>query len=99
MATSYSLREVIRLLEPAQDRPELRGMRELSRRLRWQTGWQGSVGGQATQLPVGPISLREIIRRVCRSDTVTLRFLSYNTYLLAAREIRTPLGPVNIAAK
>ena len=30
---------------------------------------------------------------------MTLRFLSYNTYLLAAREIRTPLGPVNIAAK
>jgi len=96
MATSRSLKEVITLLEPGHDRPQPKSLRELSRRLRWQTGWQGSVGEQATQLPGGPISFREIIRRICGDGTVTLRFLSYNSYLLAAMEIAypNPIAPI-----
>lgn len=48
------------------------------------------VGGGVTRLPDGPISLRKIARRIKASDTVPLRFLSYNTYLLPGFQI--PLG-------
>jgi len=48
------------------------------------------VGGGVTRVPNGPISLRKIARRIKAPDTVPLRFLSYNTYLLPGFQI--PLG-------
>lgn len=48
------------------------------------------VGGGVTRLPNGPISLRKIAKRIKAPDTVPLRFLSYNTYLLPGFQI--PLG-------
>ena len=48
------------------------------------------VGGSVTRLPNGPISLRKIAKRIKAPDTVPLRFLSYNTYLLPGFQI--PLG-------
>ena len=47
-------------------------------------------GGGVTRLPDGPISLRSIARRIQAPETVRLKFLSYNTYLLQGLQI--PLG-------
>jgi hypothetical protein len=132
MATPHNLKDVIAALDPIADWwPQ--GLRELSRRLRWEVGWQGAgplsyralkrtvggdslrqtlhaidsnnpprslrqayerlgfpVGGGVTRLPNGPISLRKIIRRIKAPETVALRFLSYNTYLLPGLQI--PFG-------
>ncbi len=132
MATDYKLRDVVEALEPiAAWRP--RGLRELSRRMRWEGGWQGAgpvsyralkrtvggdsvrqtlraidgnnppkslrqafkrlgfpLGGEVTRPPNGPVSLRKVARRIKAPDTVSLRFLSYNTYLLPGLQI--PFG-------
>lgn len=48
------------------------------------------LGGGLTTLPAGPLSLCDAVRRVASRDVVTLRFLSYNTYLLQGLQI--PLG-------
>lgn len=129
MATHYKMKDVIAALDPiAAWRPK--GLRELSRRLRWEAGWQGAgplsyralkrtVGGDSvrqtlraidsnnppgslrqayerlgfpigrgvTRLPNEPISLRNIARRIKAPNTVPLRFLSYNTYLLPGVQI------------
>lgn len=48
------------------------------------------IGGGVTRLPDGSISLRKIARRIKAPDTVPLRFLSHNTYLLPGFQI--PFG-------
>jgi hypothetical protein len=48
------------------------------------------LGGGVTRVPPGPVSLREIARRIQGPRGVRLRFLSYNTYLLPGGSI--PFG-------
>lgn len=48
------------------------------------------LGGGITPRPAGEVSLRSAARRVLAPDVVSLRFLSYNTYLLQGLQI--PLG-------
>ena len=48
------------------------------------------LGGGFTPRPAGEISLRSAARRVLAPDVVSLRFLSYNTYLLQGLQI--PFG-------
>lgn len=131
MAQPMSVKNCISALEQIPEwRPK--SVRELSRRIRWEKGWQGvgmlsyralqqTVGGstmrqtfriidannpptslrQAYQrlgFPIGggltritePISLRQITRRTVAPNVVSLRFLSYNTYLLPGLQI--PFG-------
>lgn len=48
------------------------------------------IGGGVTRLPNAPISLSQMSKRVQSSQTVQLRFLSYNTYLLQG--LQPPFG-------
>jgi len=132
MSEPYRLQDCISALEPIPD-GRSKSLRELSRHIRWEKGWQGvgalsyrnlkhtvggdsmsqtfraidgnnppqslrqaydrlgfPLGGGITRLPDEPISLRQIARRTVAPDVVSLRWLSYNTYLLPGFQI--PFG-------
>ncbi|MBS0156148.1 MAG: endonuclease/exonuclease/phosphatase family protein [Nitrospira sp.] len=81
---SLSMKGIISALDPIADwQPRTIG--DIARRLRWQQHIPNNL-----EEPQRPISLRAVGHRVMGPQTVQLRFLSYNTYLLPGFDI--PLG-------
>jgi endonuclease/exonuclease/phosphatase family metal-dependent hydrolase len=77
---SHRCTELSKVFAAAGD-PPLTSVREAYQRVGF------PMGGGVTQLPDGPISLRELVTRADGPESVPLRFLSYNTYLLQGVQI------------
>lgn len=99
MATQYKLKDVVAALDPiAAWRPQR--LRELSRRLRWDAGWQGAgpLSYRALKRTVGGDSLRQTLRAIDSNNPPKSLRQAYERlgFPVGGGVTRLPNGPISL---